>query len=164
LLSIIVAIANNNVIGKDNKIIWNLPEDMKHFKNITFGHTIIMGKETFKSIGRVLPNRKHIVFSKNKKLITNNKDVKIVSNISEIEDLIESNEEVFVIGGATIYNLLMPYVKKMYITRIYQEFEGDTYFPLINENEWKIIQKEKGTRNEKNNLDYEFIYIERKNI
>ena len=137
MLSIIVAKAKNNIIGKDNKLIWDLPEDLKHFKEITTGHTIIMGRKTFESIGRVLPNRKHIVFSQNPDFKVDDENVEVVHSLLEIQSLIEAEEEAFVIGGAMIYNLLMPYVDKMYVTQINKEFEGDTFFPKISEENGK---------------------------
>ena len=161
MLSIIVAKAKNNIIGKDNKIIWHLPEDLKHFKNITIGHTIIMGRKTFESLGRVLPNRKHIIFSNNPSFNVNEENVKVVHSLLEIQDLIEGKEEAFVIGGAMIYNFLMPYVKKMYVTEIDKEFEGDTFFPKIDDNMWKETSREKGIKDDKNNLDYYFVTYER---
>ena len=161
MLSIIVAKAKNNIIGKDNKIIWHLPEDLKHFKNITTGHTIIMGRKTFESLGRVLPNRKHIIFSNNPSFNVNDENVKVVHSLLEIQDLIEGKEEAFVIGGAMMYNFLMPYVKKMYVTEIDKEFEGDTFFPKIDDNIWKETSREKGIKDDKNNLDYYFVTYER---
>ena len=161
MLSIVVAKAKNNIIGKDNKIIWNLPEDLKHFKELTTGHTIIMGRKTFESLGGVLPNRKHIIFSQNPDFKENNENVEVVHSLLQIQDLIEGEEEAFVIGGAIIYNFLMPYVKKMYVTEINEEFDGDSFFPKINENTWKEVNREKGIKDEKNNLDYEFVIYER---
>ena len=105
MLSIIVAVANNNVIGKDNKLIWHLPEDLKRFKALTTGHTIIMGRKTFESLGRVLPNRKHIVLCNDVNLNIENENVEVLSDISMLEKYINSAEENFVIGGATIYKL-----------------------------------------------------------
>lgn len=157
MLSIIVAIANENVIGKDNKLIWHLPEDLKRFKEITSGHTIIMGRKTFESLGRVLPNRKHIILCNDMKMSIDNENVEIVNDISKLDKYINTDEECFVIGGATIYKLLMPYANKMYITKINQSFEGDVYFPEIKETEWKEISREKGLNNEENPYDYEYI-------
>ena len=162
MLSIIVAKAKNNIIGKDNKLIWHLPEDLKHFKELTTGHSIIMGRKTFESLGRVLPNRKHIIFSQNPDFKVHNENVEVVHSLLQIQDLIEGEEEAFVIGGAMIYNFLMPYVKKMYITEIDEEFDGDTFFPKINTEIWKETSRVKGIKNEKNNLDYEFVTYERK--
>ena len=162
MLSTIVAIANNNVIGKDNKLIWHLPEDLKRFKQITTGKNIIMGRKTFESLGRVLPNRKHIILCNDMEMDIDNENVEILDDISKLDKYINSGEENFVIGGATIYKLLMPYVNKLYITKINHHFEGDVYFPEIKETEWKEISKEKGLRNDENPYDYEYITYIRK--
>lgn len=162
MLSIIVAIANNNVIGKDNKLIWHLPEDLKRFKNLTTGHTIIMGRKTFESLGRVLPNRKHVILCNDAVMDIENENVEILPDISLLDKYINSDEENFIIGGATIYKLLMPYANKMYITKINQEFEGDVYFPEIREDEWNIVSRQAGLKNEENPYDYEYIDYVRK--
>lgn len=161
MLSIIVAKAKNNIIGKNNKLLWSLPEDLKRFKKLTTGHTIIMGRKTFDSLGRVLPNRKHIVFTQNPDFKVEDENVEIVHSMLEIKQYIDDKNENFVIGGAMIYNLLLPYTKKMYVTEINQDFEGDAFFPKINLEDWKIIEKEKGIKNEKNNLEYEYVTYER---
>ena len=162
MLSTIVAIANGNVIGKDNKLIWHLPEDLKRFKQITTGKNIIMGRKTFESLGRVLPNRKHIILCNDMEMNIDNENVEILDDISKLDKYINSDEENFVIGGATIYKLLMPYVNKLYITKINHDFEGDVYFPEIKEAEWKEISKEKGLKNDENPYDYEYITYVRK--
>ena len=161
MLSIIVAKAKNNIIGKNNSLVWHLPEDLKHFRKLTTGHTIIMGRKTFESLGRVLPDRKHIIFSQNLDFKVNDENVEVVHSLLQIQDLIEGEEESFVIGGAMIYNFLMPYVKKMYVTQINEEFEGDAFFPKIDEKVWKKTSEEKGIKDEDNKLDYEFITYER---
>lgn len=163
MLSIIVAVAENNVIGKDNKLIWHLPEDLKRFKKLTTNHTIIMGRRTFESLGRVLPNRKHVILCNDMEMNIDNENVEILGDISMLDKYINSEEENFVIGGATIYKLLMPYAKKLYLTQIYQEFEGDVYFPIIEEDKWKVIEREKGIKNEENPFNYEYITFERIN-
>ena len=162
MLSIIVAKAQNNIIGKDNKLLWHISEDLKRFKDLTTGHTIIMGRKTFESLGRVLPNRKHIVFTQNPDFKVNDENVKIVHSMLEIQEYIENKEENFVIGGAMIYNLLMPYANKMYITEIHKDFEGDTVFPKINLDIWEEVSREKGEDIEQNNLEYDFVVYERK--
>ena len=161
MLSIIVAVAKNNVIGKDNQLIWHLPEDLKRFKGLTTGHTIIMGRKTFESLGRVLPNRKHIVLCKSNLIQVQDENVEVISDIQLLDKYIQSEEENFVIGGASIYRLLMPYVNKMYITKIHQDFEGDVYFPEVDEKEWKVTLVEKGIKDEKNPYGYEYINYER---
>ena len=103
-----------------------------------------MGRKTFESLGRILPNRKHIVLTRNKEMKIEDENVKIVTDISELKEYIESDEENFIIGGASIYKMLLPYTEKMYITKIYEKFDGDTYFPEINETEWKITEKTEG--------------------
>ena len=161
MLSIIVAKAKNNIIGKDNKIVWHLPEDLKHFKNLTTGHTIIMGRKTYESLGKPLPNRKHIIFSQNPDFKVNAENVEVIHSLLQIQDLIEGEEESFVIGGAMIYNFLMPYVKKMYVTEIEKDFDGDTFFPVIDGEVWKEVSREKGRKDEENNMDYYFVTYER---
>ena len=162
MLSIIVAVAKNNVIGKDNKLIWHLPEDLKRFKRITTGHTITMGRKTFESLGRVLPNRKHIVLSKDKGFKVDDENVQVINDISLLEEYISSEEENFIIGGASIYKLLMPHANKMYITKINEEFEGDVFFPKIEEKDWKVVETQKGLTDEKNVYDYEYVTYVRK--
>lgn len=161
MLSIVVAKAKNNIIGKDNKMIWNLPEDLKHFKKLTTDHTIIMGRKTFESLGGLLPNRKHIVFTQNPDFKVKDENVEVVHSLLQIQELIEGQEEAFVIGGAMIYNFLMPYVKKMYVTEIEQEFEGDAFFPKINSEIWKETNRVKGIKDENNTLNYEFVTYEK---
>ena len=161
MLSIIVAKAKNNIIGKDNKLIWKLPEDLKRFKELTTGHTIIMGRKTFESLGRVLPNRKHIIFSQNPDFKVEDHNVRVVHSMLEIQEYIENEEENFVIGGSMIYNLVMPYVTKMYVTEINQEFEGDTFFPRIDTTIWKETSRQKGLKNEENPLDYDYVIYEK---
>lgn len=162
MLSIIAAISDNNVIGKDNKIIWKLPEDLRRFKELTTGHTIIMGRKTFESLGKILPDRKHIVLTRDTNYHINDENVEIVNDIQEIEEYVQSKEESFVIGGAIIYRQLMSKVNKMYITRIHQKFEGDAYFPVINEEEWNRIEEIQGIQNEENPYNYEFITYEKR--
>ena len=162
MLSIIAAISENNVIGKDNKLLWHLSEDLKRFKELTTGHTIIMGRKTFESLGGILPDRKHIVLTRDMNYNIDSDWVKVVHDIEELKDYINDDNENFVIGGALIYKQLERYTQKMYITRIYKTFEGDAYFPKINEDEWKEIEREKGLKDEKNPFDYEFITYVRK--
>ena len=162
MLSIIVAKASNNIIGKNNALIWHLPEDLKRFKKLTTGHTIIMGRRTFESLGRILPNRKHVILCNDMTMNINDERVEILDDISKLDKYINSAEENFIIGGATIYKLLMPYANKMYITEINQEFDGDVSFPEINKEEWEIIDKEKGLKNDENPYDYSYVTYIRK--
>lgn len=161
MLSIIVAKAKNNIIGKENKLLWHLPEDLKRFKNLTIGHTIIMGRKTFESIGRILPDRKHIILSQNPDFKVNEPNVEIAHSPSDLKTYMEGEEESFVIGGAMIYNLLMPYVSKMYVTEIDKDFEGDAFFPKINSEIWKEVEREKGPEDDENQFSYEYVTYER---
>ena len=162
MLSMIVACANGNVIGKDNKLIWHLPEDLKRFKEITTGKTIIMGRKTFDSLGRVLPNRKHIVLTRDADWKCADENVEIINDVSELEEYINSSEEHFIIGGAMIYNLLLKNANKIYLTKIYEDFDGDAFFPKLKEEEWEIVEVQKGIKNEQNPYDYEYITYKRK--
>ena len=161
MLSIIVAKAKNNVIGKDNNLIWHLPEDLKRFKTLTTGHNIIMGRRTFESLGRILPNRFHVILCNDMELNIDDENVEILEDISLLDKYINSDEENFVIGGATIYKLLMPYCKKMYITEIDKDFDGDVYFPEIDSSEWEVTNKEQGPEDNENDFDYEYVTYER---
>ena len=161
MLSIIVAVAKNNVIGKDNQLIWHLPEDLKRFKRLTTGHTIIMGRRTFESLGRVLPNRKHVILCNDKQLNIDDENVEILPDISMLDKYKDSPEENFIIGGATIYRLLMPMADKMYVTHIDKEFDGDVYFPQIDEKEWKVVDEEEGPDDGKNTFKYKYVTYER---
>ena len=160
MLSIIVAKSINNAIGKDNKLLWKIPDDMKRFKKLTTGHTIIMGRKTFESIGRVLPNRLNVILTRDPNYKVDDPNVKIVGGISDLEEYINDENENFVIGGAQIYSILMSKCKKIYVTQIDKDFVGDSYFPIIRENEWKVIEREDGPKDE-NDFKYEYITYER---
>ena len=159
MLSIIVAIANNNVIGKDNKLIWHLPEDLKRFKRLTMNKNIIMGRKTFESLGRLLPNRKHVVISS-----SNNfpKEVDVYNNIeSLLSHYKDTSEELFIIGGAKIYSEFIDYATKMYLTLVDGEFDADVYFPMFDEKDWtKTVLSER----EENGLKYKHVLYEKKTL
>lgn len=161
MLSIIVAKAKNNIIGKDNALIWHLPEDLKRFKRLTTGHTIIMGRKTFESLGRVLPNRHHIILCNDAQMNIDNENVEILEDISMLDKYVKDSKEHFVIGGATMYRLLMPMCSKMYITEIGKDFEGDVSFPEINLNKWKITAREQGPKDGENTFNYEYVTYEK---
>jgi dihydrofolate reductase len=142
IISIIAAVSNNNVIGKDNKLPWHLPGDLKRFKELTTGHTIIMGRKTFESIGRPLPSRRNIVVTRNKDYKADG--VEIIHSIKEALDLVKNEDEVFIIGGEEIYKLALPMANKIYLTRINKEYDGDAFFPELGP-EWsgtECIKKE----------------------
>ena len=162
MLSLIVAKAKNNVIGKDNALIWHLPEDLKRFKRLTTNHTIIMGRRTFESLGKVLPKRHHVILCNDQEMNIDNENVEILDSIEKLDKYINDENEHFVIGGATIYKLLLPYCSKLYITEIDQEFEGDAFFPEIDTNVWDVTGKEKGLKDEANPYDYYYVIYEKK--
>lgn len=144
MLSSIVIVAKNNVIGCENGLVFNIKEDLKRFKEITSGKTVILGRKTFESLPFVLPNRHHIILTHNENYKTkpSKEKIDIVTNIDDIiKEYAKSEQEVFVIGGGAIYNKLMPYTKKLYITYVDKDAIGDTLFPEINENEFELIRK-----------------------
>lgn len=146
MFSIIVAIGKNREIGKGNKLLWHIPEDLKNFKEITTGKTVIMGRKTFESIGRLLPNRKNIVLSKNgDKESFEQKGIELYQNLENlIADYKNSGEEIFIIGGEQMYREFMQkgLVSRLYISYIeFSDSEADAYFPEIDYNSWKIIKE-----------------------
>lgn len=163
MLSIIAALAENNVIGKNNSLIWSLPEDLKRFQEITStkSKTIIMGRKTFESLGKILPGRKHIVMSGNNCYNVNNDCVQTYHSVEDLKSIIESPDEYFVIGGGEIFSLLIPYVKRMYLTIVHESFEGDTFFPDFNKNEWKIVYSTIKAGNGLNNYETTFMILEK---
>lgn len=163
MLTIIAAVAKNNAIGKDNKLLWHLPEDLKRFKEITMGHTIIMGRKTFQSLPKILPDRHHIVITRNKTFKVEDDRVTVINSIEELLALLKKDEEYFVIGGEEIYRQLLPYAEKMYITAVDDEFDGDVFFPDINHKVWKIVDNAEQLENNTNSLSYRFSTFKRIN-
>ncbi|MDQ3245085.1 MAG: dihydrofolate reductase, partial [bacterium] len=142
IISLIVAIGKNNEIGKGNALLWSLPADIKHFKGATVGHTIIMGRKTYESIGRPLPNRQNIVITRDtnytKEGIEVAHSLEEAINISRLnlDKELTEGQEVFIIGGAEIYKHALPIADKLYVTKVDQDFEADTFFPTIDLNIW----------------------------
>lgn len=161
IVSIIVAIAENNAIGKDNDLLWYLPEDLKKFKTTTTGHTIIMGRKTFESIGKPLPNRRSIIITRNVAYKAP-EGVEVVNSLEEALELCYHEKEVFVIGGGAIYKEALPLADKLYLTKVHASFEADIFFPQINEDEWEKSGEEKNFANDKNMFDTTFNLYERK--
>ncbi|WGQ08835.1 dihydrofolate reductase [Pedobacter gandavensis] len=160
IVSIVVAVAEDNAIGKDNQLLWHLPADLKHFKDITSGHTIIMGRKTYDSIGRPLPNRRNIVITRNTGLEL--PGTEITNSLEEALALCEGTEEVFIIGGAELYKHALAATNRIYLTRVHQTYEADTFFPEIDLEEWTELSKEKHLPDEKNKVAYTFSTLERK--
>jgi len=164
MLSYVVAVSQNHVIGYQGRLPWRLPADVKFFKQVTMSgtRTMIMGRKTFESLPRVLPGRKHIVFTRNKEYTVADENVHIVHDLQDLLAYADSDLEYFVIGGAQIFELLFPYTDRMYLTRIYAEFQGDTFFPQYDETEWQITERWEGKIDKDNPYSHEFFILDRK--
>lgn len=161
ILTTIAAVAQNGVIGNNNELIWRLPNDLKHFKHLTKGHTIIMGRKTWESIGATpLPHRRHIIITRN--FDYEAEDAEVVSTIDEALELAKGDEKVFVVGGGEIYKLAMPYINRMELTIVHHDFEGDTYFPEFNYANWKEVASERHEADERHAYAFSFLTLERK--
>ena len=158
-LSIVVAMDKNRLIGKDNKLPWRLPADLAYFKKITTGKSIVMGRKTYDSIGRPLPNRRNIVISRNSKtLITG---CEVLTNIDEVLSITKDEDEVMVIGGASLCEQLLPQVSRLYITKIEGKFDGDVYFPEYDESDWRQVSCESHPSDDSNQHAHHFLILER---
>ncbi len=154
-ISIIVAVAENNVIGNNNKLIWHISEDLKRFKKLTTGHPVIMGRKTYESLPfKPLPKRKNIVISSQKNLKFDG--AVIVNSVNKALEECKKEKEVFICGGAEIYKLFLPLADKLYITKVHKTFEGDTFFPEPDFSKWKIGYKSEKFYDEKSDLYYSF--------
>ena len=154
IVSIVVAISQNHAIGKDNKLLWYLPNDLKHFKTITTGHTVIMGRKTYESVGKPLPNRRNIIVTRQNITI---EGCEVVNSIEAALALCSAEEEVFIVGGAEIYKQSMHLTDRIYLTIVHKEFDGDSFFPEIDPNQWHETAREDHELDEKNKLPYSFI-------
>ena len=161
VLSLIFSIADNNAIGRNNDLLAYVSDDLKRFKQITSGHCIIMGRRTFESLPNgALPNRKNIVVTHQKGYFA--KGAHVVHTPTEALALCESEDEVFVIGGATIYTLFLPLAHKLYVTQIHHAFaDADTFFPCIKPDEWTIVSQDGVFTDEKSGYDFSFVNYER---
>lgn len=157
MIKIVVAVSKNWVIGNNNTLIWKLPNDLKRFKEITTGGSVVMGRKTYESIGRPLPNRRNIIITRD--LNYHIEDCEVVNSIEEA--LLLTNNDCFIIGGGEIYKQSLPITDVIYLTRIDEEFEGDTYFPELNKNDWFESLNESFEPDEKNKHKYSFIKYER---
>lgn len=160
-LSIIVAVAENGVIGHNNQLIWHLPEDLKMFKRLTSGHPIIMGRKTFESIGKPLPNRTSIIITKNPEF-----QIEGCITVHSLEEAIEAANEIeeneaFIIGGAEIYRLALPFADTIYLTEVHHAFEGDTFFPAIDKDIWEEVNRIDHDTDEKHLYKYSFVELEK---
>jgi dihydrofolate reductase len=150
----IAAVAENNALGKDNELVWHLPNDFKRFKTLTSGHHIIMGRKTFESFPKPLPNRTHIIITRQKNYQA--EGCIIVDSIEKALSICPKDEDSFIIGGGEIYTLGLAYTDKIEITRVHSSFEADAYFPEINKKDWKLEKYEFNEKDEKHKYDYTY--------
>lgn len=139
-LCIVVAASTNDVIGSDGSLPWRLPEDLKHFKQITMGKAIVMGRKTYESIGHALPGRRNVIMSRQPGYSADN--CEIVSSAEEALELLQNEGEVMIIGGGSLYRQFLPQTGRIYLTRVDAEIEGDTYFPALDMDQWRVVQRE----------------------
>lgn len=160
-ITLIAAVAENNALGKDNKMLWHLPNDFKHFKSLTSHHYIIMGRKTFESLPKTLPNRTHIVITRNKDYT--NPNCIVVNSVEEALAACPKNEEVFIIGGGEIYKLFLPLADKIELTQVQHSFpDADAYFPTFNKENWEITREEPHQADNRHNYNYTFFTYTKK--
>jgi dihydrofolate reductase len=161
MLTIIAAVSENNALGKNNQLLWHLPEDFKRFKTLTSGHYIIMGRKTFESFPKPLPNRTHIIITRQLDY-TASEGCIVVPSFEKAIELCPKNEEAFVIGGGEIYQQALELVNKIDITRVHTKLEADTFFPAIDTTKWKLVFEEFHPKDEKHDYDFTFLtYLKR---
>lgn len=160
MISIIVAIAENGVIGDKNALLWNIKEDMRRFRTTTTGHPVIMGRKTFESIGRPLPKRTNVVITRGD---TTFEGCEVAHSLEEAIAMFPAEEEIFIIGGAQIYAQALPLADRLYLTIVHSDYEGDTSFPEINYSEWREVSRQEFERGEEYDSPFTFIDLERAN-
>lgn len=162
MITLIVAVGKNNELGKENDLVWHLPNDFKRFKKLTTGHHIIMGRKTFESFPKPLPNRVHVVITRNEKY--KREGTIIVHSMKEALQIAKNDTQPFIIGGGEIYSLGIPIADKIELTRVYGSFDADTFFPEIQINEWELIKEEHHDIDEHHKYAYTYLTYLRKNI
>jgi dihydrofolate reductase len=160
MITLVVALGRNREIGKDNQLLWHMPKDLQHFKDITSGHPIVMGRKTYESIGKPLPNRTNIVVSRKQNWFE--EGILIVGSLKEALKFAKKiDDEVMVIGGADIFKQTIEVADKLQVTLVDESFEADTFFPVINEKDWALVAEEKHEKDEKNSFNFSFQTYER---
>ena len=161
IISLVVAASKNNAIGKDNKLLWCLPNDMKFFKNVTWGMPVVMGRKTFEALGKPLKGRKNIVITRQQDWYA--EGTVAVKTLDDAQFLVKNMDvkEMMVIGGGEIYRMAFEKAKRIYITKVDAELEGDTYFPAIDPKEWKLVSKKDQDADEHHKYAYSFQVWER---
>lgn len=159
-LSIIAAMDKNRVLGLKNDIPWHIPHDLKRFKKITSGHTVIMGRKTFESLPGPLPKRRNVIITSRKDYIA--PGIEVVKSIEDAIRIADKNQENFVVGGADIYEQFLPFADKLYLTHIDAEFEGDIYFPEIDYSNWKLVEEEYHVTDDEKKIPFSYkTYVRR---
>ncbi|MEH6502308.1 MAG: dihydrofolate reductase [Cycloclasticus sp.] len=151
----IVAMADNRAIGKDNELLWHLPDDFKHFKAITMAKPILMGRKTYQSIGRPLPGRKNIVVTRD--LTFTADGVLVVNSIDAALDAVKEDAEVMVIGGASFYQQMLPLADRLYVTHVHHHFDADTFFPEIDADQWRVVEQTEHAADERHAYSFSFV-------
>ena len=160
LITLIAAVSENNVIGKDNKLIWYLSDDLKHFKELTKGHAVIMGRKTFESMPKALPNRTNIVITRKTDYVAN--DAIVVNSLNQALEKAVDDKQPFIIGGGEIYSLAIKIADRIELTRVHTDLEGDAYFPEIDHSIWEEVSREKRLKDEKHDYDFTFVRYNKK--
>ena len=160
MITIIAAIANNNALGKDNQLIWHLPADLKRFKSITAHHHVIMGRKTFESLGKPLPNRTNIIITRNANYKA--KNCVVVNSLQAALEAAKEDENPFILGGAEIYTQALLIADKLDLTFVHHNFEADAFFPAIDKKIWKETHRENCKADEKNKFDFSFVTFKRR--
>lgn len=154
-ITLIAAASENNVLGKDNQLIWHISDDLKRFKQFTQGHAIIMGRKTFESLPKALPNRTNIILTRNSDYKAENAHV--AQTVEAALALAQEDPTPFIIGGGEIYSLFLPWAHKIELTRIHKDFEGDAFFPEIKKTEWKLVATEKHHSDKDETFTYSYL-------
>ena len=160
IISIIAGMDKNHLIGQDNRLPWRLPADMKHFRRHTLGKPVVMGRKTFESIGKPLPQRTNIILTRDRGYQV--EGCTITHSTEEVLDTASSSEEIMIIGGASIYQLFLPCANRLYLTRIHDCFEGEVYFPAFDLADWQEIKRVDCQPDEKNPHPYSFLFLHRR--
>jgi len=156
----IAAVAQNNALGKDNELIWHLPDDFKRFRQLTSGHHIIMGRKTFESLPKLLPNRTHVIITSQKNYGQENAIV--VHSIEEALKAVPNNDDAYIIGGGQIYDLGMAFADVLEITKVHADFEADAFFPVIDNNKWQLVKEEFHPKDDRHNYDFTYQTFKKK--
>ena len=159
-ITIIVAASENNVLGKNNDLIWSIPEDLIRFKNFTTGHSVIMGRKTFESLPKALPKRRNIIITRNKKYFAEN--IETCYSIEEALSLVKNDPQPFIIGGGQIYLQSIDIANIIELTRVHKYFDGDTFFPKISSEKWELISEQKISASNSKDLSYSYLTYKRK--